>query len=240
MRMAKFTRTHRVTPWGGTTQDVERVARDAQRLVTEATGEDLHFSMSVKRPGREDSYDSPEEFEQDAGGDLRSIEQIYVSVNPVGFPEKVSVVVIFFRGRAGAWMRAEGSSEVSVSGAAQALQALLDDGQRRARRLTWIGLALITCGAIVLGFADVRLLEQGKHGPHPLNDILTAVGLSLDVLGLLALAVRWLAVPSMELRRIGELTRLQRLVGRPSRWLLGVVLVAAVTAAIGVVLTKIV
>jgi hypothetical protein len=240
MRMAKFTRTHRVRPWGGTTEDVARVAREAQRLVSDATGEELTLSLNVTRPGRQDQYDSPDEFKEDVGGDLRSIQTIYTRVSPAGYPEKVSVVVIFYKGRAGAWLSVEGTSEVSVRGVALALQTVLEEGRRRARWVLPIAWALLVCSWLPGGLAIAGVGEGREHGPHTVNQVLAITGLVLAVLGLLALGVWWLAVPGMELKRVGEPTRLQMLLGRPLKWLLGVLALATITAVIGVILTKIV
>jgi hypothetical protein len=240
----EFTRTHRVRPWGGTTEDVGTVARRAIALVSEALGEDPRASVSVKRPERKDEYDTPEAFEQAVGGDdLKSFETIFISVRPGDLYQaaKVTVVVIFYKGSPAAWMTVEGSSEVIVRGVALALQAVLEEGRRtRARWILWGGIAFAWVGTIanVLSIADVG--EHGKHGPDELNDVLAIVGLATAVPGLLVLGLWKHGFPAMELRRIGEPTRLQRLFGQPLRWLLGIVLLATITAVIGAIVAKLI
>jgi hypothetical protein len=236
VRVPKFTRTHRVTPWGGTTEDVGRVVREAQRLVSDATDEELKLSLSVTRPGRVDEYDSPDEFE-DVGGDLRSIKMIYTRVSPTGFLEKVSAVVIFYKGRAGAWLSVEGSSEVSVRGVALALQAVLEEGRRARARWTlwWFGLVFCVGSIASNALASATTIEHRKIDVTPL-----VIGLVLLVLGVLLLRMWFVCFPGMELRRVGEPTRLQRLFGQPVKWLLGIILLAAITAAIGAILAKLI
>jgi hypothetical protein len=219
------------------------VARRAIALVSEALGEEPRATVSVKRPEREDQYDTPDEFEEGVSGDdLKSFETIFINVRPREawqVEEKISVVVIFFNGRPAAWMEAKGSSEVSVRGVALALQAVLDEGRRERARLVWgASLTLASCGAAAAALAIAGVGEQGKHGPDELNDVLAIVGLAMDLLGLLGLGTWFLAFPAMELRRVGEPTRLQKLLGQPLRWLLSIVVLAAITAAIGAILAK--
>jgi hypothetical protein len=221
-------------------QDVGTVAREAQQLVADGISEQPAFTMTVTRLGREDSYDSPKEFEQDVTGELRLIEKIYISIRPADFGNQINVVVIFFKGRAGAWLSVEGSSEVGVSGTAIALEKVLNSGRRRARWTRPAGTALTWLGAGIAWAAIFGVGEGRKGSSNTLNHVLADVGLALLVVGLLGLVVGYVLVPSMELRRAGEPTRLQRLVWKPSRWLLSVVVVAAITAVIGVVLTKVI
>ncbi len=210
--------------------------------MSETLGEEPHTSVTVKRPERQDQYDTPEEFEEGVvgGGDLKSFETIYINVRPRDLYEdaRVTVVIILFNGRAAAWMQAEGSSEVIVRGVALALQAVLEEGRRtHARWVFRIAMVVLWCGVAVSVVFDVGALEHGKHA-H--NGVLAIVGLSLDVLGLLLFAMWFFAFPAMELRRVGEPTRMQRLLGQPFKWLLGIIVLAGITAVIGTVLAKLI
>lgn len=153
------------------------VARNVHRLVSEAVNEEISFDVTVTRPGREDQYDTPEDFEHGIGAELRAIEHITISGNPKDFyPWKVRAYICFYNSWSAVWMSVEGAAEISVNGVAHALQTVLDEGHRSLR--------------------------------FPLPVV----------------------VPPLELRRVGDPTRLQRLLGRPLRWFGAVVVVAVIGA----------
>jgi hypothetical protein len=79
--MAFYTRTHEITPWGGTVADLVSLAAETRRLVAKAFDEDqsnVGLTIAVYRPGRADTYEDLEEFESDLTGDIRSIKTIEI------------------------------------------------------------------------------------------------------------------------------------------------------------------
>ncbi len=134
--MPKFTRTHNILAWGGTTKEVGDIGRSVRRLMSEAINEEITLHMTVERPGREDEFDTPEDFERGVGGDLRSIRCIVVSGTPNehSYPWKVNAYITFNKRMvAPVWMSIDGTAEVIVHGIAQALEKQLDEGRRRLR-----------------------------------------------------------------------------------------------------------
>jgi hypothetical protein len=227
--VANFTRTFVVAPWGGTISDFANMARATSRLVSEALGADPTLTITVKRPGREDTYDSAETFESGLTSNLKAIERISVNAYPAESPPKVRAYVALGIGRGwpprGASMTVEGSAEVSVSGVASGLERELAKGHRRAG---WVRTMLWAPGWFG-GIAIVALLTNVAVA-RSVSDILLLAGL---IVGSLALAFNKWVVPSVELRAVGEVTRLERLISKPTIKLLGLVLTATVAAVVG-------
>jgi hypothetical protein len=233
--MATFTRSHVVRPWGGTIADVARIAAQAHRLVAEALEEDqadIGLKINVKRPGRSDSYETVQEFEQDCTSDVRSIEDVAIYARPPGFPEKVSAVIYLWR-TIGVRSQIEGTDQVRVNGIAVALRDELERGRQGGwwlHHYLWVVFVLMSG----VGGADVASLAINHgHRRYPTAGwiALAAGGTMLVLAGVVALLV-W-AIPNCELRLPDEPTRLRRVVGGPARWLVATVVAALIAAVIG-------
>jgi uncharacterized membrane protein (UPF0136 family) len=219
--MATFSRVVRGKLWAGTTADLSAIAAEARRLVVAAKPEseegDVRFRMTVSRPGRDDEYEHPEEFEEHETSDLRSIDDIAIHVSTPGYPTTLRLSIYFFR-TSGASFNVEGPDQVRVNGLASALEPILQRGYRRVRWLRDLPFLLLGL-AIGVSFWT-GTLSADKH--RTASRIVAVVAAALLLVAGATAVVRKI-VPALEVRLPGQPTQLRQIVGGPARWVLGAV-----------------
>lgn len=235
--MPTFNRSHTVKPWDGTTDDLLKIVSEVRGLVDTATSGNSYFRITVDRPGREDSYESLEEFDEGLGIDLRSIETVAIHASDKAYPEQVRVATYLYCRHRGAVATVQGTNQVSVNGIAAAIEEQLNAGRRRARwlsKLAWpfYGLGLVL---VLAGLAGIAL--EAGDADETLTGILTWAGVGIMLASAVVFVTAWRVVPPVELRRPGEQTRLRALVGRPLLYVGGVLFVAVVGLGVQQLLT---
>jgi hypothetical protein len=238
LTVAVYTRTHEITPWGGTVSDLVSLATETRRLVAKTFNEDegnIGLTVAVYRRDRADTYDDLEEFESDLTGDIRSIKTIEIVTHPPESVKKDARASVHFCIGIHAWAQVDGSDQVRVTGLATALRDVLARGRRRGR---WLRRAPFVLGGAAIGlwvigsvvFSFVR--STGTAG----NVAGAAIVVLFISAGVCAALWKW-AIPGVELRLPGEPTKIERFGLRPLKWVGITVAAACVTGAIAAIIT---